>query len=141
MQSGATDGSIAVRLEPGENVHTALLEVCARHGVSAGFVISGIGLITDPELGFLVAPGEYDHRRFQGEFELLSLAGNIAQYEGRSHAHLHVTLGNTDYTTIGGHLFAARVGVTVEVLLIPTSVKMERRVEELSGVPGLYIKG
>jgi predicted DNA-binding protein with PD1-like motif len=142
VQSGEVDGIIPVRLERGENVHAGLLQACARHSLECGFVVSGIGMLEDPELGFLTSPGNYDHRQFTGRFELLNLSGNIAQHEGQAHAHLHVTLGNPDYTLLGGHLFAATVGVTVEVLLlrVPAPLRLERQFEAASGVPGLQIR-
>jgi predicted DNA-binding protein with PD1-like motif len=142
MQSGESSGVIPVRLEPGENVHAALLEACRRHGLECGFVVSGIGMLEDPELGFLQAPGDYDHRRFSGKFELLNLSGNVAINEGQAHAHLHVTLGNPDYSVFGGHLFSAMVGVTIELLVlrVPDALRLERQFEEASGVPGLYIR-
>ena len=133
---------IPVRLERGEQVHEAILRACTAHNVTAGYVVSGIGMLVDPELGFLTSPGNYDHRQFTGRFELLNLSGNIALLDGAAHAHLHVTLGNPDYTVFGGHLFAATVGVTVEMLLLRVlpPVVMERRFEEESGVAGLYFR-
>jgi len=141
MQSGESDGVIPVRLERGEDVHSALLAACRRYDLESGFVVSGIGMLEDPELGFLTSPGNYDHRHFTGRFELLNLSGNIARYEGQAHAHLHVTLGNADYTVIGGHLFAAKVGVTVETVMLRVGapLRMERRMEAESGVAGLNI--
>lgn len=141
MQCAEQGGVMPLRLEPGEDVHAGVLAACQRYGWTAAFVVSGIGMLEDPELGFLTAPGHYDHKPYTGRFELLNLSGNVALLDGQPHAHLHATLGNLDYSAIGGHLFSAKVGVTVEVVLLRAGppLRMERHMEESSGVAGLNI--
>jgi predicted DNA-binding protein with PD1-like motif len=135
--------AIPFRLHSGEDMHGAILALCRERGVDAGFIVSGIGMLEDPELGFLTGPAEYARMQARGRYELLTLTGNIALLEGNPHAHLHVVLGKPDYSTLGGHLFAARVGVTVEGCLLAAGEpwRMERRFEEASGLPGLVVSG
>jgi predicted DNA-binding protein with PD1-like motif len=134
--------SIAVRLEAGELVHDSLLHICQEQGVSQGFVISGIGMLEDPLLGWYeVEAQRYHEQGFPGRHELLNLSGNISLREGAPFAHLHAILGHTDYHCFGGHLFAASVGLTLEVLIqvLPLPLRMERVMEERWGLPGLVI--
>jgi predicted DNA-binding protein with PD1-like motif len=137
------DGNtIAVRLHAGEEVHAALLEVCAHYGVTAAYVVSGIGMLKDPLLGWYdIANQRYEEQRFAGRHELLNLAGNISLRDGAPMCHLHVTCSHTDYSCFGGHLFSSEVGLTCEVLLIALpGVDMHRAVEPEFGLPGLVIK-
>lgn len=133
---------IAVRLQAGEDVHGSLLDICRRYQVQGAFVISGIGMLSDPELGFFVNHGKYERQRFAGRHELLNLSGNISMYDGAPMAHLHAMLANEDYSVFGGHLFQATVGLTLEVLLqiVPGAVTMRREIESDSGLPSLIVE-
>jgi predicted DNA-binding protein with PD1-like motif len=133
---------LAVRLHAGEDVHGSLTVLCAEHGIGAGFVVSGIGMLESPSLGYFDTEAKaYGERTFPGRHELLSLAGNISLREGTPFAHLHVVLGNPDYSVFGGHLFSASVGLTLEVLIqaVPGAV-MRRELEPEWNLPGLIIE-
>lgn len=142
MFAKRSGNKLVLRLAAGEDVHGSLLAICREHGVQGGFVVSGIGMLSDPELGFFVREGQYEHRRFPGRHELLNLSGNISLRDGDVMAHLHALLANEDYSVFGGHLFEAQVGLTLEVLLqiVPSEVKMYRVVEADSGLPGLIVE-
>ena len=142
MFAKRSGNKLILRLQAGEDVHGSLLEICRQHGVQGGFVISGIGMLSDPELGFFVRDGQYERQRFPGRHELLNLSGNISLRDGGVMAHLHAMLAHEDYSVFGGHLFEAQVGLTLEVLLqiIPDDVKMYRVVEADSGLPGLIVE-
>ena len=72
------------------------------------------------ELGFWRASqADYQRRTLEGNFELLTLLGNISLYQGRPFAHLHVTLADENLQVVGGHFFEATVTATVELFLTP----------------------
>jgi uncharacterized protein len=142
MYAKRSGNKLIIRLNAGEDVHSSLLELCRQHGVQGGFVVSGIGMLSDPELGFFVKDGQYERQRFPGRHELLNLSGNISLRDGDVMAHLHALLANEDYSVFGGHLFAAATGLTLEVLIdiAPEDVRMYRVVEPDSGLPGLIVE-
>lgn len=74
MYSALSSGIIAFRLHAGEDVHPALVKLCEEHGLSGGFISSGIGMLKDPELGYFVSKGKYARKVFPGNFELLNLS-------------------------------------------------------------------
>jgi predicted DNA-binding protein with PD1-like motif len=142
MLEAASGNVVAIRLHVGESVHDSLLEICRRHGVTAGFVVSGIGMLQDVSLGYFDTEAkQYSEKTFPGKHELLSLAGNISEKDGGPFPHLHVVLGHPDYSVFGGHLFAANVGLTVEVMLqvAGAPVVMRRELETQWGLPGLIV--
>lgn len=141
MYTARSGDLIAVRLEIGEDVHPALLAACAKHGIEAAFVNSGIGMLKDPELGFFAGEGQYVKRSFAGNHELLNLSGNISLRDGALMAHLHAMLADEEFGVFGGHLFGALVGMTLEVQLsiVGAPVRMYRKLEA-SGLPGLVIE-
>jgi len=142
MYSAHAEGVIAIRLEAGEDVHASLLSACQQHDVRQAYVVSGIGMLADPTLGYFVSKGQYEQREVPGRFELLSLSGNICLHDGKLMAHLHAMLAHEDLSVFGGHLFAAKVGLTLEALLnvIPPSIRMYRQLEDETGLAGLLVE-
>ncbi len=142
MYAKRENDQLVIRLQAGEDVPGALLALCREHGVQGGFVVSGIGMLSDPELGFFVQAGQYERQTFPGRHELLHLSGNISLRDGDVMAHLHAMLAHEDYSVFGGHLFGAKVGLTLELLLqiVPDTVRMSRVVEPDSGLPGLTVE-
>ena len=142
MYSARYADTIALRLEAGEDVHTTLLDTCRQYDVEGAFVVSGIGMLADPELGYFIEKGRYERRTFPGRFELLNLSGNISLHNDELMAHLHALLANTDYSVFGGHLFNATVGLTLEaqITVVSQPIRMHRKLEQDSGLPGLLIE-
>ena len=70
-----------------------------------------------------------------GQAELLSLTGNLALYNKEPFFHVHVALGLRDGSARGGHLFAAIVRPTVELVLTTFSAPVQRKVDHATGLP------
>jgi predicted DNA-binding protein with PD1-like motif len=100
-----------VRLLPGDDLRLALQAVVAARGLSAAFVLAGIGSLSVAQLRLA---GAERPLQLVGDLELLSLAGSIAA-EG---AHLHMSLADADGRVLGGHVApGCIVRTTAEVLL------------------------
>lgn len=142
MLAEISQNVLAVRLNVGQPIHESLLELCTMHNIAGGYVLSGIGMLKDPELAYFVGDGKYASKVFEGKHELLNLSGNIARHGDGLMAHLHVTLCDEEYNSFGGHLVAATVGLTVEtaILAVNPPVNMHRKMEPEWGLPGLYIE-
>ena len=126
MESQPTRYGFAVKLETGEEIIASLTSFAERHGLRAG-LISGLGAVGDPELGFFVrSTRSYDRRVMRGEFEIGSLTGNYSELEGRPFPHCHIVLGGTDFTAHTGHLFSGVVTVFCEVQIISDPGVMRR---------------
>ncbi len=111
-----TPRSIAVRLDPGEEVLPALESIAEKHDVRAGFVTVGIGSLRDTTLGYF--DGErYLKRELKEPHELLGLSGSIARWEGRPHIHLHATLSDRACQSVGGHFHGGTVEILAEILV------------------------
>lgn len=113
MHARRSGGYWFVHFEPGVQLHEAYRGFARRQGITAGVVVSGIGMVKDPELGFY--DGEKYHvKRFRGAYELVSTQGNIALLEEEPFTHLHVSIAGKDYAVKAGHLFSAEVHVSHE---------------------------
>ena len=140
MQSKEENNLILVRLFPGEDIYGALKEVCQKHKVETAVVLSGLGQLKQFELGYFKEKGNYMPQEFDKAHELLSLTGNISLQNGEYNFHLHAILGDEQKKTVGGHLIKGKVEVTNEIALLKTGVKMKRKLEEDTGLQGMFLE-
>jgi hypothetical protein len=118
MQIQATRYGFAVRIESGEEIVASLADFARQKNVRAG-LISGLGAIGDPELGFFVrATRQYVRRAFAGEYEIGSLTGNFSELDGEPFPHCHVVISGEDLAAWTGHLFRGVATVTCEVQVV-----------------------
>jgi predicted DNA-binding protein with PD1-like motif len=123
-----------VRLEPDADIPAGIAQAAADLRIDAGSV-SGIGAGYDWELGYFDrGTREYVRQAFAGEWEILSLSGNLAIKEGRPFPHVHIILGGRDFRTVGGHLFAGRVGATCELVIRKLPGYLSRTQDEATGL-------
>lgn len=68
------------------------------------------------------------------QVELLSMIGDIAVKDGEAQVHAHVVIGRKDGTAHGGHLQAATVRPTCEVILTESPAHLQKEMDEESGL-------
>jgi predicted DNA-binding protein with PD1-like motif len=112
------DGGWVIRLETGESVLDAITAFCEDQQIAAG-TFTGIGAIMQARLGYYdQGRGSYVDHNFDQELEVVSLTGNISRKsDGTLFPHTHCVLSNKEMKVIGGHLFEAVVGPTLEIYL------------------------
>lgn len=107
----------AVRLNRGDDLLSALSQVCAAEGITAG-TVSGIGAVDYAVVGlYEVAGRRYLSNTLEGEMELTGLSGNVSQKDGQVYLHLHATLARGDGQALGGHLSEARISGAGEIFI------------------------
>lgn len=135
------DDKFLIRLDRGEEILSTLKSICKKYEIKAG-KISGIGAVYDVSLGFYHLPSKiYDSKKFEGEYELLSLSGNVSYLEGEPLTHLHMTMSDANYQVFGGHLFEAKIAVTGEIWIIPADIDIERVKNQEIGLNLMSFKG
>jgi predicted DNA-binding protein with PD1-like motif len=140
MQSKEKDGLIFVRLFPGEDIYRSLREVCRQHNVETAVVLSGVGQLKRFKLGYFREKGDYTPEELAKPHELLSLNGSISNQQGDYNFHLHVALGNEAKKVVGGHLLEGEVEVTNEIILLKTDLTVTRKLEESTGLKGMFLE-
>ena len=111
----------------GEPIIETILN-CARALKLNSASLSGLGALENPTIAYFnLGKRTYQDKIFSGIFELISLIGNIAQFEGNYVPHIHVTLGDEQYQVFGGHLQNAIVGVTAEITITPLAGSLIRQ--------------
>ncbi|NPV14170.1 DNA-binding protein [candidate division WOR-3 bacterium] len=123
-----------LRLWPGEEIITSLVEFSRRVKIKSGVVL-GIGAGTNFELGYYHFDKQtYHRRRLKGEYEIVSLVGNIAWEDKQPICHCHIVLSDQRMATYGGHLFAGLVSATCEITVLPGDKKLHRELERETGL-------
>jgi len=140
MQSKEKNGLVFVRLFPNEDIYECLKEVCRKHNIETAVVLSGVGQLKRFKLGYFKEKGNYTPQQFEKPHELLSLTGNISKQGEEYSFHLHAVLGNEEKNAIGGHLIEGKVEVTNEIILLKTNLKFERKIEETTGLNGMFLE-
>ncbi|GIW68087.1 MAG: hypothetical protein KatS3mg099_035 [Candidatus Parcubacteria bacterium] len=83
-----------------------------------GAVLFAIGAVENPVVAYYRREDKrYEETELKGEWEVVSLLGNITRKEGRPFLHAHAVLSDASGHTRGGHLVRATVAVTLEIAL------------------------
>jgi predicted DNA-binding protein with PD1-like motif len=124
-----------LRLEPGQDLRAALNAALIDCGVSAAFVVAGIGSLKATLLRFAGAP---QPTSIGGDVEILTLSGSLSP-DG---AHLHMSVSDAQGRVFGGHVGqGCIVRTTAEVLiaLLPEHA-FRREVDASTGYPELVVR-
>ena len=121
-------------LKRGENLMDSL-QTCVQAAQLKSAYIIGLGALEQPTLGYYnLGKKQYQKRTFPGLYELTNLTGNLSTAQDKPFLHLHVNLSNQNYQVIGGHLFSAKVGAVVELLIMPMKVVLHREQDPATGL-------
>jgi predicted DNA-binding protein with PD1-like motif len=125
----------AVIFDTGEDPMKGLERFAAEHNLNASS-FTAIGAFSEAMLGYFDwEKKDYERIPVREQTEVLALLGDIA-IEGRNvnKVHAHVVLGKRDGSACGGHLLAASVRPTLEVILTESPGYLQRRHDPVSGL-------
>jgi predicted DNA-binding protein with PD1-like motif len=121
-------------LESGDDVVSELSRVAHEERLDAAH-FTAIGALSDATLGWFDPEArEYRHIEIAEQVEVLSLVGDVTGSDRGSMVHAHVVVGTHTGATLGGHLLAARVRPTLEVVLTETPAHLRRRFDPKVGL-------
>ncbi len=118
---------LVIVLHSGDEAVEAITRAVRDHDIRSAQVI-GVGGFSDATLGYF-EPELRDYRPIPvpGQSEVVSFLGDVAWHEGEPVLHAHAVLGRPDGTTRGGHLLAATVWPTLEVVVTDLSTTLTKR--------------
>jgi predicted DNA-binding protein with PD1-like motif len=120
--------------DTGDEAMSGLVEFAKANQLGAGR-FSAIGAFRDVTLGYF----DWDKKDYkkipvQEQVEVLSLIGDVALKDGEPKVHAHVVVGRSDGTTRGGHLVAAHVRPTLEVMLVESPKHLHKEFDQETGL-------
>ncbi|HEX9907772.1 MAG TPA: DUF296 domain-containing protein [Thermoplasmata archaeon] len=113
-----------LRLGHGENI-LEQIELAVKEERSTMLVVTGLGMISEFELGFFDR-GNYIREEYQAPHELLALQGSVAT-EGEPRIHIHATVADREHRAFGGHLMRGRTWMSNEIGLLRLEGHRSRR--------------
>lgn len=127
-------GKIIVRLDRGDEVMSSLLKIIKDENLKGGF-ITAIGAADIVEVGlYEVEKQQYQSKRFEGDFEIISCLGNVSRKNGWPYLHLHMSFGDKDFNVYGGHLSYCRISGTFEGVIGLTQSEINRKKDLTTGL-------
>jgi uncharacterized protein len=131
MRSGFTlpvMHALTLRLSPGSDLRAALDDAFQSRGLSAAFVLQGIGSLSVARIRYA---GRDDIAELHGDFEIVTLAGSLSA-QG---PHLHMSVSDADGRVTGGHVAAGCI-VRTTVELVVAHLPGERYTREPDAATG-----
>jgi predicted DNA-binding protein with PD1-like motif len=117
----------AVIFYEGDEAFSGLLEFAQKYKVTSAH-FTAIGAVSRATLGWFDPQRKmYKKIPIEGQHEVIGMSGDIAMYQGKPVVHTHMVLGAADGTTRGGHVLAAYVSPTLEVMVTVDPVTMQKR--------------
>jgi predicted DNA-binding protein with PD1-like motif len=107
---------LPVRLRPGDDLRRQLEHILEKAGLTAAFVLAGIGSLHTANLRLA---GVDAPMTIEGDTEVLTLSGSLSANGG----HLHASVSDAEGRVWGGHVgYGCIVRTTAEILvaLLPT---------------------
>jgi uncharacterized protein len=116
----------AVIFQTGEDPVEGLTRFAEEQNLSASS-FTAIGAFSEATLGYFNwERKDYERIPVKGQVEVLALVGDIALEGEKKKVHAHVVLGRRDGSACGGHLLAAKVRPTLEVILTESPSYLRR---------------
>ena len=127
LNPGGPTKQYAVIFYEGDEAFSGLLEFAEKYQITSAH-FTAIGALSGATLGWFDPQRKmYKKIPVVGQHEVIGMSGDIALYHGKPVVHTHMVVGNPDGTTSGGHVLAAYVSPTLEVMVTVDPVTMQKR--------------
>jgi uncharacterized protein len=127
LNPGEPTKEYAVIFYQGDEAFSGLLEFAEKYQVTSAH-FTAIGALDGATLGWFDPQRKmYKKIPIIGQHEVIGMSGDIALYEGKPVVHTHMIVGDPDGTTRAGHVLAAYVAPTLEVMVTVDPVTMRKR--------------
>jgi predicted DNA-binding protein with PD1-like motif len=126
--------TFALVFESGDEVIEQLTGWCQERGITAAR-LTGVGAFSEATIAWFDCEArEFREIPVTEQVELLALSGDVAEQDGMPAIHVHVVLGTRDGSARGGHLTAARVRPTLELVVDEVLAHLRKRPDPKSGL-------
>jgi uncharacterized protein len=127
LNPGEATKQYAVIFYQGDEAFSGLQEFAEKYHVTSAH-FTAIGALNGATVGWFDPQRKmYKKIAINGQHELIGMSGDIALYQGRPVVHTHMVVGSPDGTTQAGHVLAAYVSPTLEVMVTVDPITMQKR--------------
>jgi uncharacterized protein len=129
LSRGTQTRSYAVIFYQEDEAFSGLVEFAEKYQVTSAH-FTAIGAVNGATLGWFDPQRKmYKKIPIQGQHEVIGMSGDIALYQGKPVVHTHMVVGGPDGATRAGHVLAAYVSPTLEVMVTVDSIAMQKRLD------------
>jgi predicted DNA-binding protein with PD1-like motif len=126
--------SYQLRIESGEELVATLKAFLVSNDITFG-QMAGLGAVRSATVSYWnSASKQYETHERAEQMEVISLVGNVTLKDGEPFTHIHLGLGRSDLSMIGGHLNAAIAHPLLEIWLTPVDGTVKRVLDESCGL-------
>lgn len=127
LNPGEATRQYAIILYQGDEAFSGMLDFAEKYHVTSAH-FTAIGALSGGTLGWFDPQRKmYKQIPIQGQHEVIAMSGDIALYQGKPVVHTHMVVGSPDGTTRAGHVLAAYVSPTLEVMVTVDPLAMQKR--------------
>jgi predicted DNA-binding protein with PD1-like motif len=127
LNTGEPTKQYAVIFYTGDEAFSGLLEFAEKYHVTSAH-FTAIGAVNGGTLAWFDPQRKmYKKIPIIGQHEVIGMSGDIALYQGKPVVHTHMAVGSSDGTARVGHVLAANVSPTLEVMVTVDPVTMQKR--------------
>ena len=127
LNPGEPAKQYAVIFYQGDEAFSGLVEFAEKYQVTSAH-FTAVGALHGATLGWFDPQRKmYKKIPIVGQHEVIGMSGDIALYQGKPVVHTHMVVGNSDGTTRAGHVLAAYVSPTLEVMVTVDPMTMHKR--------------
>jgi uncharacterized protein len=127
LNRGEPTKQYAVIFYQGDEAFSGLVEFAQKYHVTSAH-FTAIGALNGATLAWFDPQRKmYKKIPILGQHEVIGMSGDIALYQGKPVVHTHMIVGASDGTTLGGHVLAAYVSPTLEVMVTVDPITMQKR--------------
>src|SRR6056297_1481942 len=125
-----------LRLERGDDLIKELTAIVKENDIQLA-TISGLGAVSKIVFGYYDQKDwEYNFLEKEGQFEILSLNGNVSIKDGEPMVHAHIMLADEEGNAFGGHLGEGTIVFASEIEIQELSdADKVRKYDEDTGLP------
>lgn len=121
---------IVARIDIGEEILTKIEEIAKKENIKLA-TINAIGAVDKAVIGiFIPEDKQYYSKEYKGDYEIVSLNGNITTKDNEVYIHTHIAIGDEKNQVFGGHLNEAYISVTGEVFINIIDGNVDRNLDE-----------
>ncbi len=127
LNTGEPTKQYVVIFYTGDEAFSGLLEFAEKYRVTSAH-FTAIGAVNGATVAWFDPQRKmYKKIPITGQHEVIGMSGDIALYQGKPVVHTHMIVGTSDGTTRGGHVLAANVSPTLEVMVTVDPTAMQKR--------------
>jgi predicted DNA-binding protein with PD1-like motif len=118
----------------GAGIVNAIMDFVVKNDIKCGN-IAGLGAVSDATLRFFdPKTKKYVDKAFSEQMEIANLTGNISSMNDKPYLHMHITLGNSNYTAYAGHLLQGHIHGAGELYITTFNAVIGRKFSEETGI-------